>query len=199
MLRLFLRFVCSVVIIIVSVEFLLFSEGLSPNYDPSLGVSYFNQFYSKIDFVGAGSFGIVHKVRFTGDSQIYAVKESKFKRHRNYALKEVENFEKIGRHPNCVTFLSAWEEDKIVYIKMEYCNFSLAQYLDMTNNERIEESQIWEILCDILTALEFLHLRKLIHFDVKPANMLIVKGGYYKLADFGLLLDLNRVSRTFYL
>lgn len=126
--------------------------------------------------------------------EICAVKQSRFKRHHNYAMREVENYGKVGYHPNCVRFLSAWEEDQIVYIKMEFCNFSLMQYLSMTHNERIKEPQIWEIMHDILQALSYLHSKQLIHFDVKPANILVTSMGFYKLADFGLLIDLNQVS-----
>ena len=35
----------------------------------------------------------------------------------------------------------------------------------------------------------------MIHMDIKPANVLIGLDGLYKIADFGLVLDISKVSR----
>lgn len=161
-------------------------------------LSYFEQAYSKLKCLGAGSFGVVHKALYDG-KKLCAVKVSRLKRHYNYAVKEVRNFEKIGYHRHVVKFLSAWEEDQIVYIKMECCKSSLADYILSSNRTRLPEPDLWGVFYDMLNALKYLHCKQLIHFDVKPANILTTVSGYFKLGDFGLLIDLNEVSCSYLL
>ncbi|EFA11169.1 membrane-associated tyrosine- and threonine-specific cdc2-inhibitory kinase [Tribolium castaneum] len=163
--------------------------SLSPLYDPAKDLCYFDQIYTKESVIGEGSFGVVFKVKSEQDDKFYAVKEFKSCHALHYGYAEVENYEKIGEHDNCVKFIMAWEELKIVHIQMEYCDLSLAQYAALTH--KIGESQLWEILYDMLKALDYLHRKNLIHLDVKPGNIMMSQG-FYKLADFGLLVDLNR-------
>lgn len=52
-------------------------------------------------------------------------------------------------------------------------------------------------ICEIIVALEFLHSKNVIFWDLKPENVLIDINGHVKLSDFGLakhvemLTDLN--------
>lgn len=160
-------------------------------YNPNIDRSYFTQIFIKDRVIGEGSFGIVYKVQSKEDANFYAVKQLKSSHNSQYGYAEVENYEKIGEHGNFVKFFMAWEEVKIVYIMMEFCNLSLAQYA--TTAQQVAEPQLWEILYDMLKALDFLHCKNFIHLDVKPGNIMMSQG-FYKLADFGLLVDLNKVS-----
>ncbi|RZC34016.1 membrane-associated tyrosine- and threonine-specific cdc2-inhibitory kinase, partial [Asbolus verrucosus] len=164
--------------------------ALSRLYNPDKEQSYFEQIFAKnTTTIGEGSFGVVFKVKSREDDKLYAVKQLKSSHNLHYGYAEVENYEKIGEHTNCVKFIMAWEELKIIHIQMEYCQLSLAQYSALAQS--IVESQLWEILYDMLKALDYLHNKKLIHLDVKPGNIMISKG-FYKLGDFGLLVDLNQ-------
>ena len=50
----------------------------------------------------------------------------------------------------------------------------------------------------VLLALEFLHVRNILHHDVKPANLLVRLSGYIKLADLGVAQQTrNGFSRKF--
>lgn len=42
--------------------------------------------------------------------------------------------------------------------------------------------------------LKHLHDNNMVHMDIKPANVLIGLDGLYKIADFGLVLDISKVS-----
>ncbi|XP_063928978.1 membrane-associated tyrosine- and threonine-specific cdc2-inhibitory kinase-like isoform X2 [Zophobas morio] len=163
--------------------------NLSRLYCPDKQQPYFDQIFAKNAVIGEGSFGVVFKVKSREDDHVYAVKQLKSSHNLQYGNAEVQNYEKVGEHSNCVKFIMAWEEFKIIHIQMEYCNLSLAQYATVAQN--IMEAQLWEILYDMLKALDYLHSKNLIHLDVKPGNIMMSKG-FYKLADFGLLVDLNK-------
>ncbi|KAJ8986300.1 hypothetical protein NQ317_010012 [Molorchus minor] len=164
------------------------SVGLSPIYNPTLSTSYMDQVFSRQGLVGEGSFGRVYRVRSREDNKLYAIKRLKSFICLKDRYAEVRNNEKIGTHPNCVKFFMAWEEDSEVYMMLEFCSMSLADYSILNND--IPEDLLWDVLYDICKALHFLHKRSLLHLDVKPGNIMM-KDGLYKLGDFGILVDLK--------
>ncbi|CAG9855478.1 unnamed protein product [Phyllotreta striolata] len=161
---------------------------LSPNYNPNLETSYFEQLYPKHALIGEGSFGKVYRARGTYDNRQYAIKKLKsiVSVHDRYA--EIKNNEKIGFHPNCVQFYMAWEEGCELFMLLEACQMSLSDYANKNNN--IPEELLWDVLYDMCQALKYLHSKHFLHLDVKPGNIMM-KNGHYKLADFGVLVDLN--------
>ncbi|KAJ8930052.1 hypothetical protein NQ314_017217 [Rhamnusium bicolor] len=164
------------------------SVQLSPLYNPSLNTSYLDQVFSKHGLVGEGSFGRVYRVRNHEDNKLYAIKRLKSVISFKDRYAEVRNNEKVGVHTNCVQFFMAWEEGFEVYMMLEFCDMSLADYSVLDND--IHEDLLWNVLYDICKALNFLHKRDLLHLDVKPGNIMM-KNGIFKLADFGILVDLK--------
>ncbi|KAJ8938299.1 hypothetical protein NQ318_020358 [Aromia moschata] len=152
---------------------------LSPIYNPSMNMSYLDQVFSKQGLVGEGSFGRVYRVRSREDNQLYAIKRLKSVISLKDRYAEVRNNEK---------FFLAWEEGFEVYMMLEFCDMSLADYSVLNND--IPEDLLWNVLYDMCKALYFLHKRDLLHLDVKPGNIMM-KRGIYKLADFGILVDLK--------
>ena len=52
--------------------------------------------------------------------------------------------------------------------------------------------------CLYYQGLKHLHDNDMVHMDIKPANLFIGRDGLCKIGDFGLVLELSKVS-TFYL
>jgi serine/threonine protein kinase len=48
----------------------------------------------------------------------------------------------------------------------------------------------------IFQGLKHLHDNDMIHMDIKPSNVLIGLDGLYKIADFGLVLDISKVRKS---
>ena len=135
------------------------------------------------------------KVKSKEDGKYYAIKKSrerfKGKSDRERKLEEVCKHEQLPKHPNCVRLYNAWEERQHLYIQTELCEKSLSDFAE--ENHDIPENIIWNILIDLLKAVHHLHEHDLIHLDIKPENIFIANDGTFKLGDFGLVLDLNKV------
>ncbi|KAJ6654430.1 hypothetical protein lerEdw1_007023 [Lerista edwardsae] len=162
-------------------------------YDASKRELFFRQCFQQLSRLGRGSFGEVYKVRSKEDGQLYAVKRSvepfRGKGDRQRKLAEVRKHERVGHHPNCVSFVQAWEERGQLYIQTELCPGSLLQYCE--ENGTLPEWQVRAFLWDLLQGLRHLHNRNLLHMDVKPANIFLSSSNVCKLGDFGLMLDLD--------
>lgn len=166
--------------------------GLSTLYNANIKQqSYVDQCFYDMIPIGEGSFGNVFRSRSREDRDLYAIKRQKSTISVKDIYAEVRNNEKIEAHSNCVQFFMAWEEAGEIYLKLEYCDVSLADYSNV--NSDIPEPLLWDVLFDICQGLDFLHQKRLIHLDVKPGNIMM-KRGTYKLCDFGTLVDLNMVS-----
>ena len=165
----------------------------SPLYK-SLDQLYFDQCFTKLGKLGSGSFGDVFKVQSKEDGKLYAIKKSceRFRGNfdRKQRLEEVNKNEKIDRHPNCVSFFKAWEERDYLYIQTELCEMSLKDYAESVQN--IEEKEIWNMIVDLCHGLKHLHDSDFAHMDIKPANLFLGRDGFYKIGDFGLVVELTR-------
>ncbi|XP_054850682.1 membrane-associated tyrosine- and threonine-specific cdc2-inhibitory kinase [Eublepharis macularius] len=162
-------------------------------YDASKRELFFRQCFQQLSRLGRGSFGEVYKVRCKEDGQLYAVKRSmepfRGEGDRQRKLAEVRKHERVGHHPNCVSFVQAWEERGQLYIQTELCPGSLLQYCEQ--HGPLPEWQVRAFLWDLLQGLRHLHSHNLLHMDVKPANIFLSSNNVCKLGDFGLMLELD--------
>jgi len=80
---------------------------------------------------------------------------------------------------------------------MEYCGAGSVSDIMRLRKKTLQEDEIATILSDTLKGLEYLHLRRKIHRDIKAGNILLNNEGHAKLADFGVAGQLT-VSRDRY-
>lgn len=71
-------------------------------------------------------------------------------------------------------------------IVMEYCGAGSVSDIMRLRKKTLTEDEISTILSDTLKGLEYLHLRRKIHRDIKAGNILLNSEGHAKLADFGV-------------
>lgn len=74
----------------------------------------------------------------------------------------------------------------ILYIQMEYCATTLRKLIDDGDCAKMQETDVWRLIRQILEALVYIHSRKIIHRDLKPGNLFIDSDGNVRLGDFGL-------------
>ncbi|CAG2057314.1 unnamed protein product, partial [Timema podura] len=82
--------------------------------------------------------------------------------------------------------LSGAENESSHDIVMEYCGAGSVSDIMRLRKKTLAEDEIATILCDTLKGLEYLHLRRKIHRDIKAGNILLNTEGHAKLADFGV-------------
>ena len=71
------------------------------------------------------------------------------------------------------------------YLVFDFCEHDLAGLLS-NFNVKFTLQEIKKVMQQMFEGLYFIHTNKIIHRDMKAANILITKQGILKLADFGL-------------
>ncbi|CAM3073040.1 serine/threonine protein kinase [Corallococcus sp. ZKHCc1 1396] len=93
-----------------------------------------------------------------------------------------------AKHPNIVEVKYACEDDHNIYLAMPLYADSLQGFMA---SRFLSVREIVQIGTGFLAGLHHIHSKKLIHFDIKPANILIDKSGHPALSDFGLTRFIN--------
>ncbi|KPI39435.1 Serine/threonine-protein kinase cbk1 [Cyphellophora attinorum] len=87
-----------------------------------------------------------------------------------------------------IPLLAAFQDDKFLYLVMEYCIGGDFLGLLIRKNVLNEDVTRWYI-AEMILCVEEAHRMKWIHRDVKPDNFLIGADGHLKISDFGLAFD----------
>jgi serine/threonine-protein kinase len=97
-------------------------------------------------------------------------------------------------HPNIVPIYDIGAEGKLHYIVMEYVEGrSLKQILE---EKKLDPEKALRIAYTVARALQFAHEHKIVHRDVKPANLLVDRAGRVRVLDFGLARSLDGKGLT---
>src|SRR5207248_10657045 len=92
-------------------------------------------------------------------------------------------------HPNIIRFRETGECDGLLYFAMDFVRGIDAER-PVEGRGPLPVEQAVRIACQLLTALDYAHSRKIVHRDVKPANVMLTEDRaeqtVVKLADFGL-------------
>jgi serine/threonine protein kinase len=87
-------------------------------------------------------------------------------------------------HPGIVQVIEIFQANGTAYLVMDYQNGT--GLMDLLEKEGpIPEQRLRGLLDGILEALEYIHNARVLHRDVKPANIIVLKNGHPVLIDFG--------------
>jgi serine/threonine protein kinase len=95
-------------------------------------------------------------------------------------------------HPNILHIHDANLAHDRYYIAMEYVDGGTLK--DLLTQGPLPVEKAIDIAVQLADALDYAHREGLIHRDVKPANVLLTRGGRPKLADFGIVQALHERS-----
>jgi len=84
---------------------------------------------------------------------------------------EAEHLDELGKHPQIPTLFAHFEQSKHLYLVQELIEGKTLQQ-ELEQGGVFNETQIWELLRDLLPVLKFIHDRQVIHRDIKPANII---------------------------
>ena len=149
--------------------------------------------------IGEGSYSTVLKVQRIEDGNIYALKRVKFyklsEKEKENALNEIRILASV-KNKNVISYKEAFfdEKDSSLGIVMEYADngdlFQLITERKKTKNY-FTEQEVWKVFIQLLNGLKALHDFKILHRDIKSANVFLFKGGICKLGD----LNVSKVAR----
>ncbi|KAM5575938.1 mitogen-activated protein kinase kinase kinase 1 [Rosa sericea] len=157
----------------------------SPNGKPKIIVTS----WEKGDLLGSGSFGSVYEGISDGGCFI-AVKEVSLLDQGCQGRQRVSQLEQEiallsqFEHENIVQYYGTQKDESRFYIFLELVTKGSLQKLYQTYH--LTDSHVSVYTRQILQGLKYLHDRRVIHRDIKCANLLVHANGSVKLADFGL-------------
>ena len=145
--------------------------------------------------IGKGSFGSVYLVRRKQDDKLYALKtvflKKLNKKEQDNSVNEVRLLASVS-HPNVIGYKEAFWDDKSnsLNIIMEYADDGdLQKKINRKRNEgkHFSEKLIWIYSIQMIEGLKSLHDKKIMHRDIKSANIFLTKKKYQcKLGDMNV-------------
>ncbi len=191
------------------------SKPAALNPDTSIGG------YRIVRRLAAGGFGVVY-LALDGQGQEVAIKEylpaALVTRQAGELVPQVapeklplyrlglKSFFEEGRaltqisHPSVVSVLNFFRENETVYMVMNYLQgASLQEYVLLARNLKqpkvLRESTIRSLFDEVLRGLRIVHQHKMLHLDIKPANIFVTDNDRAVMIDFGAAREvLNQQS-----
>ena len=161
-------------------------DELTPDFPYELG---FDMKY--IETIGKGAFGtVIHVFDFSSkkDIAVKVINKNMTKYSNINKIKEEISILRILNHPHIVKFYGYMETNNQLLIKMEYIKYgTLKEWIK--RKEKISEEEASTIIGKILSAIEYLHRKRICHKDIKPENIMLSRENdlsSIKIIDFGL-------------
>jgi len=108
---------------------------------------------------------------------------------------EAERLELLGKHPQIPELFAYFSVDNRQYLVQEFIKGETLQQ-ELDNRGVFNESQIRELLIDLLSVLQFVHSHNVIHRDIKPENIIRREADKkLVLVDFGAAKVLPKTQR----
>ncbi|MCP2730180.1 protein kinase domain-containing protein [Limnofasciculus baicalensis] len=160
--------------------------------------------YRAIKPIGEGGFGrtFLAEDKSSGKrcviKQFFPQQQSNIQKASELFRQEAQQLEQLGKHPQIPELFDYFEEERHQYLVQEYIpGENLATVLADEGN--FDESQIYQLLNDLLPVLQVIHNHQVIHRDIKPENIIRRHGSnQLVLVDFGAakLVTETRLAKT---
>ncbi|RID54080.1 hypothetical protein BRARA_G01429 [Brassica rapa] len=140
--------------------------------------------------LGKGGYGTVYKGKLLDDGRDVAVKILKQSEGNGEEfINEVASLSRTS-HVNIVSLLGfCYERNKRAIIYEFMPNGSLDKFISENMSVKMEWERLYDIAVGVSRGLEYLHngcVSRIVHFDIKPQNILLDKDLCPKISDFGL-------------
>ena len=146
--------------------------------------------YEILELIGTGGMARVYKARCHRLNRLVAIKilredlsqDAEFRRRFHDESQAVA----MLSHPNIVAVYDVSRSSEFEYIVMELIDgITLKQYMQKKGN-KLNWREALHFITQIVKALGHAHSRGIIHRDIKPHNIMVLRDGSVKVADFGI-------------
>ncbi len=161
--------------------------------------------YEIVDEIGKGAMGIVYLARDPLIGRLvalktfrigYSVKDQEMEQFRIRFMREAQSAG-ILAHPNIVTIHDVVEasDEGLAFIAMEYVRGTNLKLM-LQGDQPMTFPAVLDVISQVGEALDYAHANRVVHRDVKPANILINQEGRVKITDFGIArLDSSNLTQ----
>ena len=145
--------------------------------------------YEILEIIGTGGMAVVYKARCHRLNRLVAIKilKDEFARDEEFVRRFHAEGEAVAMlsHPNIVQVYDVSSTDSANFIVMELVHgISLRQYMERKGVLNWKETLHFAM--QIAKGLEHAHSRGIVHRDIKPHNVMVLKNGSVKVMDFGI-------------
>lgn len=156
--------------------------------------------YEILDTIGVGGMAMVYKAYCHRLHRFVAVKvlrkdlasDAEFRRRFHDEAQAVA----MLSHPNIVSIYDVSRGEDLEYIVMELIDgITLKQYMKKKGG-KLTWREAMHYITQILRALGHAHSRGIIHRDIKPQNIMVLRDGSVRVADFGIARVMSAAQNT---
>ena len=146
--------------------------------------------YTLLGELGRGAMGVVYKASDPMLNRTVAIKTINMaadpEERAEYEKRFYQEAKAAGglSHPNIVTIFDIGHAGDVVYMAMEFVPGD--ELKGLLANRLVEPQAALDIGAQVAEGLAYAHERGVVHRDVKPANIMVVRGGPAKIMDFGI-------------
>ena len=136
------------------------------------------------DFLGQGAYGVVYRAVDSKGNKVAAKRIDIGGKHKlPNIVTDVEKLKQLN-HPNIVKVFDIHQEESIVWMFMELCEFG--DLNKFYSNNELSHDQHVELMTQIAAGVKYLHQHDVVHRDIKPENILVANNSpiEIKLTDF---------------
>ncbi|PIL36069.1 transporter [Ganoderma sinense ZZ0214-1] len=149
-----------------------------------------HQLYQRLETVGKGAYGSVHKGRDLQTGDVVALKIIDLDTEDDDVgdiQREVALLTQLRDAPNVTKYFGCFMDGPRVWIVMEYAQGgSVRTLMKACKDGVVEEKYVSVITREVLSGLSYLHKSSIIHRDLKAANILVTSTGKVMICDFGV-------------
>jgi len=156
--------------------------------------------FKTVKIIGRGAFGEVRVVKKKDDNEVYAMKtmlkKEMIDKNQVAHIKAERDILSAADNPWLVKLVYSFQDDKYLYLVMEYCGGGDLMTILM-REDILTESQTRFYMAELACAINSVHQLMFVHRDLKPDNVLIANSGHIKLSDFGLAKSFKSTNDDF--